>query len=65
MNFIIAEASASYQNVAEQLDPTILSEKASLICEADEMTLNVFKNSSKFPKYIVVRDIEEWNKENI
>ena len=39
LNFIIAEASASYAKVAEALGPTIESEKASLICEADEMTV--------------------------
>ena len=59
LNFIIAEASASYEKVSESLIPTILSEKACLICEADEMTLNIYKNSNKFPKYIVIRNIEE------
>lgn len=45
LNFIIAEASASYEKVAAQLEPTILSEKASLICEADDMTVERYKNS--------------------
>ena len=55
LNFIIAEASASYEKVAANLEPTIESEKASLICEADEMTVQRFKNSQKFPRYLIVR----------
>lgn len=37
LNFIIAEASASYEKVSEKLDAYILSEKAALIQEAEEM----------------------------
>lgn len=59
LNFIIAEASASYEKVAASIEPTILSERSSLICEADEMIPTSRKNEMQFPKYIIVREMEE------
>ena len=59
LNFIIAEASASYEKVSEQLMAFILSEKAAMIQEAEEMTFLDFKNEEKFPKYIITREMEE------
>lgn len=59
LNFIIAEASASYEKVAESIEPTILSERAALICEADEMIPGSRKNEQDFPRYIIVREMEE------
>ena len=38
LNFIIAEASASYSHVAEQLEQTINKEKIIMILEAETMT---------------------------
>lgn len=56
LNFMIAEASASYAKVASCLQQTMLSEKASLICEAEEMMTS--KDSSRHPKYLIIREIE-------
>ena len=59
LNFIIAEASASYEKVAESIEPTILSERAALICEADEMIPPHYKTQLQFPRYIIIREMEE------
>jgi len=37
LNFIIAEVSASYQNVKDTLDVLVMKEKATLIHESEEM----------------------------
>ena len=55
LNFIIAEASASYEKVSERLKAFILMQKANMIGEAEEMRPFCWKNPDKFPKYIVVR----------
>lgn len=60
LNFIIAEASASYQSVKDNLDAMINKEKASLIAEAEGMYFESKKNNKKFPKYIVIRKAEIW-----
>jgi hypothetical protein len=59
LNFIIAEASASYEKVTERLSAVIQKEKSALICEAEEMTFIKFKTEIKFPKYIIVREMED------
>jgi hypothetical protein len=38
LNFIIAEASASYSKVQESLEPIIYKEKINMILEAEKMT---------------------------
>jgi hypothetical protein len=43
LNFIVAEASASYSHVVETLESVIQKEKAALINESEEMTLNSSK----------------------
>ena len=58
LNFIIAEASASYEKVKENLDAMINKEKASLIAEAETMFFSSKKDNLKFPKYIVIRKAE-------
>ena len=58
LNFIIAEASASYEKVKENLVAMINKEKANLIAEAENMYLDSWKNLSNFPKYIIIRSIE-------
>ena len=55
MNFIIAEASASYEKVTEWLDAEVLKAKAELITEAEEMTFKSMKSSNKYPRYIIIR----------
>lgn len=55
LNFIIAEASASYEKVSSCLNEFIAKEKSALIAESETMTPNSMKNEVNFPKYIVVR----------
>jgi len=59
LNFIIAEVSASYEKIASELDPIILKERADLVTEADEMIPTSHKNEEKFPRYIIVREMDE------
>jgi hypothetical protein len=58
LNFIIAEASNSYQNVKDRLTAIVNKEKASLIKEAEDMTFNRNKDEKLFPKFIIVRQVE-------
>lgn len=58
LNFIVAEASNSYDIVTETLEATIWMEKSSLINEAEDMTWSKYKSQQKFPKYLIVREIE-------
>ena len=58
LNFIIAEASASYEKVASRLDPIIMKERATLVFEADEMIPQMNKNEEKYPRFIIVREME-------
>ena len=59
LNFIIAEASASYQSVKDRLEAMISKEKANLIAEAETILPKGVKNMKIFPKYIIIRDVEE------
>lgn len=61
LNFIIAEASASYEKVSEFLDLYIEAEKAALIQQAEEMQPRCFKNEEKFPTFIIIREKEDWS----
>ena len=58
LNFIIAEASESYAKVNERLDEFILKERAGLITESEEMTIDSLKKKHLFPKYIIIRTID-------
>jgi hypothetical protein len=58
LNFIVAEASASYAKVTETLVPIMWREKAALIAECEDMTMNRFKNHYKFPKFLIVRQLQ-------
>lgn len=55
LNFIIAEASASYEKVATCLTEFIMKEKANLIAESEGMTPDRFKSMHNYPKYIIIR----------
>lgn len=61
LNFIIAEASASYETVKERLDEMIFKERTDLITESEDMTPDSIKSPNLFPKYIVIRTIDKWN----
>lgn len=58
LNFIIAEASASYEKVYDRLGEFIEKEKSNLIAESEDMTPNVFKSMHNFPKYIIIRQVD-------
>lgn len=58
LNFIIAEASNSYQTVKDNLTALVMKERASLIAEAEGQIPDNYKDDYLFPKYIVVRKVE-------
>lgn len=62
LNFIIAEVSNSYSNVKENIDALIYKERAGLINEAEDIKFKSTKinNKTQFPKYIVIRHMEDW-----
>ena len=59
LNFIIAEAGASYNNVVEFIDEFVQKERSRLIAEAEDMLPNYMKKQSNIPKYIITREIDE------
>jgi hypothetical protein len=59
MNFIIAEACHSYEKVSENIDNILMYQRANLINESEEMLLSRFKNTDCFPRFIIVREMEE------
>ena len=58
LNFIVAEASASYTKVVEALDEFIAQEKAALIFESESMSLRSSKNNTNYPRYLIKREID-------
>ena len=58
LNFIIAEASASYEAVKERLDAEIVIARSKMIVEAENIEFDRFKTPEKYPRYIVIRTIE-------
>ena len=58
LNFIVAEACASYSKVVESLEEVIWKEKTALISESEEMTFENLKTPEKYPPYIIVRQVE-------
>ena len=58
INFIIAEASALFEDVMKVLDPTVQQERTDLICESEQMTPSILKKANWYPKYIVIREEE-------
>ena len=57
LNFIIAEASASYEKVANDIESYISFQRAKLIAESEQMFPNSMKNQENLPKYIIVREV--------
>ena len=55
LNFVVAEACASYSKVTESLESVIKQSQAALIGESEDMTLRLFKNNEKMPKFLIVR----------
>jgi hypothetical protein len=58
LNFIVAEASASYSKVTDTLEAVIEKEKAGMISESEGMSNKNIKIPSSYPPYIIVRSIE-------
>lgn len=58
LNFIVAEASASYSKVVETLEAVIFQQRSNLIDEAEQMTFQRFKTAKKYPSLLVVREID-------
>lgn len=60
LNFIIAEASASYERVSDNIDNFLLYQKVCLISESEDMLPKTYlKNKDKFPKYLIIREMEQ------
>ena len=58
LNFVVAEASASYTKVTDTLEAVIWQERASMIHEAECMTRTKNKSKEKFPPYLVIRSLD-------
>ena len=63
LNFIIAEVSASYEKVKEEIDALIYKERAKMVKEAEDfISVDRKKGPNKdlnsFPKYFVIREKE-------
>jgi hypothetical protein len=57
LNFIIAEASASYERVNELLHEVIERDKVGMINEAELMIPKHLKDNINYPKYLIKREI--------
>ena len=55
LNFIIAEASASYEKVSSSIEQILLYQKVTLINESEEMMWSSLKTEQRFPKFYIVR----------
>jgi hypothetical protein len=58
LNFIVAEASASYSKVVEMLNEVINQEMASLIAEAEIMSPKKDLTTQNYPQFIISRTID-------
>ena len=58
LNFVVCEASASYNSVKESLRLVIIQAQSNLIHESEGMQMKRFKRSDKYPKYYIVRQVE-------
>jgi hypothetical protein len=60
LNFIIAEASASYEEVSGNMDNFLIFQKVCLINESEDMLPKFYKkDKQRFPKYLIVREMEQ------
>ena len=58
LNFIVAEAGNSYNEVSEQLENIVQMTRADMVAEAESLLPGFFKFESGYPKYIIIRKIE-------
>lgn len=59
LNFIVAEASASYAKVMDEISENVWKEAAELISEAESLD-PYNRNLKKYPRYIITRNIDVW-----
>ena len=60
LNFIIAEASASYERVTELLAEVVEQDKCSMLSEAEKLTPQHFQDEYTYPKYLIKREVSMW-----
>ena len=60
LNFIVAELSNTYSEVSEKLVAMQNYGKAQMISEIESIFPHRFKNNRQFPKYIIIRDTDNW-----
>jgi len=58
LNFIIAEATNSYNEVNEFLDQVIQRQVADLTAEAEDIIPESLKKESSFPQYLIIRKVD-------
>ena len=58
LNFIIAEASNSYNEVNEYVDQVIQKQVADLTAEAEGIIPDFAKSEEKFPQYLIIRKVD-------
>ena len=62
LNFIIAEASASYEKVVQNIDNYLIFEKCSMINESENMLYSSKeskKDKNKFPMFLIIREMDQ------
>lgn len=58
LNFIVAEASGSYNIVNEHLEEYIMMQRASMVGEAEQIMPAWTKSERTHPRYIILRKVE-------
>ena len=61
LNFIVAEAGASYEKISANIANYLQYEKIELINESEQMlyhSAEARKNDQKFPMFIIIREME-------
>ena len=62
LNFIIAEASASYEKVVQNIDNYLIFEKCYMINESENMLYSSKeskKDKNKFPMFLIIREMDQ------
>jgi hypothetical protein len=59
LNFIIAEACASYERVSQNINNYLQYQKTTLIHESEDMLWPGLGHDKNFPKFLIVRQIED------
>ena len=59
LNFVVSQACASYDAVSGFLDEHMVKDRAALCFEADVMRPSFVKTKMKYPKYLIIRKVEQ------